>query len=149
MAFRNCPRKIATGWPRWNEVPRTDMQAQHPPNLPYHYTWLLCYSTTLDFVWGSTEPSLCACGITCIKLFSPCLLARISPGQEGGGRPTYLTHPGSSDPRGCCITNIASPLFVYFLPNPPGRPSAQQGWGKHRRKTDFTKGKTSYLRGIS
>ena len=135
MAFWNCPRKIGTGClPRWNEVPRTDMQAQHPPNLPYHPT--LCWSTILDFAWGSTEPPLlCACGITCINLFSPCFLAPYFAGRAGG---RAYPHPGSSDPRGCCITNIASPLFVYFLPNTPGRPSAQQGWGKHIRKTVFT-----------
>ena len=33
---------------------------------------------------------------------------------------------------GCCITNIAAPLFVYFLPNPAPLPT---GLGKAERKT--------------
>ena len=85
---------------------------------------------------GALNPSLCACCITCINLFSPSFLASRFGREEGGG---LATQGGSSDPRGCCITNIAaSPLFVYFLPNPPARqPSAQPGWGKHRRKNCF------------
>ena len=36
---------------------------------------------------------------------------------------------------GCCITNIAAPLFVYFLPNPAPLPT---GLGKAERKTVFS-----------
>ena len=57
--------------------------------------------------------------------------------RQEGGRPTQ---PGSSDPRGCCITNITSPLFVYFLPSAPvfngaGESEAEENsFPHHRRK---------------
>ena len=60
--------------------------------------------------------------------------------RQEGGRPTQ---PGSSDPRGCCITNITSPLFVYFLPTTTQRTT---GLGKAKlKKTVFpTTGANSF-----
>ena len=76
-------------------------------------------------------PLPCASCITCINLFSPRFLASYFA-RRGDGRPTQ---PGSSDPRGCCITNITSPLFVYFLPTTTQRTT---GLGKAKlKKTVF------------
>ena len=82
-------------------------------------------------------PLPCASCITCINLFSPRFLA--SYFARRGGRPTQ---PGSSDPRGCCITNITSPLFVYFLPSAPvfngaGESEAEENSFPHHRRKFF------------
>ena len=87
-------------------------------------------------MWEHWTLSLCACAVSLASSF---FLQVFLPPISLGGRPTFPTQGAVTRSGGCCITNIASPLFVYFLPNPT-RPTAQRGWRKHRRKTVFTSG---------